>query len=303
MTYLCPSCGDLLLSEAMDCPTCGFALDQTDREAHELTWIIDIRFDYSSSKSKYYPKAVGLLERADTYATEGKERDAHHHARYQADNIEPAVELWDIVKGWTSSTLQIDGREATKKDLAYHGLGCFRKYLKADEGRRYCFGQNWHELNFVGCRRLNISAFDRGDTPNDLELRPSWNNLGNFDEEGVWQFDKERLHQRVDENVETNCHCPLLHASRVREALNRIPHHVDPEKSAEWFRDDHIPGIPDHAYQNEKTQDAVVLKVEGFSAMNPYAFDPPVPHQSHREYYIEENLSVGISMGGESIQG
>jgi hypothetical protein len=168
MTYLCPSCGDLLLSEAMDCPTCGFALDQTDREAHELTWIIDIRFDYSSSKSKYYPKAVGLLERADTYATEGKERDAHHHARYQADNIEPAVELWDIVKGWTSSTLQIDGREATKKDLSYHGLGCFRKYLEADEGRRYCFGQNWQALNFVGCKRLDMSAFDRGDISADL---------------------------------------------------------------------------------------------------------------------------------------
>ena len=300
MTYLCLSCGDLLYSDAMDCPTCGSVLDQTDRGAQELTWQIDIRFDYSTSK--YYPEAVRLLERADAYTTEGEERDAHHHALYEADNVERAVELWDVIKGWTSSTMQIDGLEATKKDLVYHGLGCFRKYLESDEGRRYCFGQDWHEFNFVGCKRLDMSAFDRGDISADLDLRPSWNNLGTFDEEGTWQFDKERLRQRVDESLETNCHCPLLQASRVREALDRIPNRVSPEKSTEWFRNDHIPGIPDHAYHCSDTLDAVVLRVEGFSAMNPYAYDPPVPYQSHREYYIEENLSTGISMEGKSIK-
>lgn len=297
MTYLCPGCGDLLYSDAMDCPTCGSVLDRT---AHELTWQIDIRFDYSSSK--YYPKAVRLLEHANTHTTEGEERDAHHRALYKADNVESAAELWDVIKGWTSSTMQIDGVEATKKDLVYHGLGCFRKYLESDEGRQYCFGQDWHEFNFVGCKRLDMSAFDRGDSPADLDLHPSWNNLGTFDEEGAWQFDKERLRQRVGESLETNCHCPLLQASCVREALDRIPNRVDPEKSTEWFRNDHIPGIPDHAYHCEDTRDAIVLRVEGFSKMNPYAYDPPVPYQSHREYYIEENLSAGISMGGKSIK-
>ena len=236
-----------------------------------------------------------MLERADTHVTEGKSKSASHHAQYQADNIEPAVELWDIVKGWTSSSLQIDGREASKKDLVYHGLGCFQKYLKSDEDRQYCFGQDWHQFNFVGCTRMGMGAFNRGDVPVDLGPEAaSWNNLGSFDEEEVWHFDKKSLRQRTQKRMESNCHCPLLQSAPVREAISRIPDRIDIETSTEWFRNDHIPEIPDHAYHNDDVLDGVVLKVEGFSKLNPYTYQLPAPYPSHREYYIEENLSMAI---------
>jgi len=295
----CKKCEDITSDDVDCCPTCGAELTE-DRNAEPVSWSIRVRFEHSPSK--YYATAVQLAEEAPNYVKRGEGENAIHLARYSPGQAPQAAELWEVIKGWASSSLQVDGEEASKRGLIYNGLHCFQKFQESGQRRDYCFGTGWFNLNPIGCTRIGISIFARGDSPADLDLEPAWNNMGRFDDDGVWHFDKEAIRNLLKRRFETNRFCPLLKWEHIEAFLDRLPDTVDPETNPDWFENDHIPGIPDSVYGLEDTQEGVVLKVSGFEKLNPFNYSPTIPHPSHEEAYIEENLSRGIGLDGKSFK-
>jgi len=303
--YICPHCGDLTGHKTRPCPTCSSSpKHQAGLRRQPLDWAIEITFGYSTSK--YYGDALELARRANRYDQEGTGDEVVHTVRYGPSGIEEAKKLWDVVHRWVSSSMTIDGEEASKKDLTYGGLACYQNYREFGEGREFCFGSKklkdygstWHDLNFLGCKSLGVSAFDRcGFSVQHSD--PSWNGLGHFDEDGVWHFDKEQIRDRLEKRIHRHRFCPLLQPDKAYSAVERLPDTVDPNEHPDWFRNDRIPDIPDHAYEAGENRDAVVLRPSGFGRLNPFDLSPEIPYESHAEYYIEENLSVGIT--GEGV--
>jgi hypothetical protein len=301
--YICPHCGDLTDDETRPCPTCNRSPKQQDgcRRA-PLDWAITITF--GQSPSKYYDEALDLARRANWYKQEGAGEEVIHTVRFGPGEIEEARELWDIIHRWVSSSMAIEGEEISKKDLTYGGLGCYQNYREFGGGREFCFGSKklkdygsrWYDLNFLGCKSLGMSAFDRCDQ-SDQHSGPSWNGLGHFDEDDVWHFDKEQIRDRLEKRIHRYRFCPLLQPGKAYSAVERLTDTVDPDNHPDWFLNGGIPNIPDHAYESDGIWNAVVLRPSGFSRLNPFDLSPEIPYESHAEYYIEKNLSVGIKDG------
>jgi hypothetical protein len=299
------SCGDISSEDEEQCSTCKNKLHEP--EAEVLDWAIEIQFGYS--RSKYYSDAVDLASK-HTHERSGNEGNVVFDVSFSPQELEEAGQLWELVKRWKSSSLIIDGVEASKKDLTY-GLRCFEKYKEADRGRKYCFGEgDWSDFNFIGCLKMGAGVFERGDlfkredVSSELDLQLAWNNFGRFDDTGVWHFDKDGLRQKLRRQFESNRHCPLLRWEDIKRAIEGLPETVDPATDPDWFKNDHIPDIPTSVYGKDsaETEDAVVLTVSGFKKFVPFEYNPSPPHPSHTEGYIEENLSYGISVDGTSFK-
>jgi len=289
----CKSCGDISSESQNQCPTCRNNFSEVDTEP--LNWSIEIQFGHS--RSKFYSDAVDLASE-HTHDRSGDGDSVVFQVYFSYEELDDAAQLWELVKRWTSSSLIIDGIEASKKDLTYNGLHCFEEYKESNRGRKYCFGEgDWGTFNFIGCLRMGARVFDRGDTHSDVDVDPSWNNRGWFDDEGIWHFDKEELQEHFRARFETNRHCPLLRWEDIERAIERLPETVDPATDPDWFKNDHIPEIPTSVYgeDSDEVEDAVVLTVSGFKKFVPFKYKPSPPYPSHTEAYIEENLSHGIS--------
>jgi len=183
---------------------------------------VTIRFGESSSK--YYDDAIEKAEDAPFYAP--AEGDGKHKAVFGPFTLGEAESLWDLTSGWSSSSMHINGEEATKKNLTYYGVGCFRKMLSSGDGRQYCFGTQWPRFNIWGCVRLDMPVTPRGG---------GWMQYGHFDDEGNWHFDKARIWNELQEQIEENARCPLLDLEKVRVAVKGLPDEVDLSESPAWF--------------------------------------------------------------------
>lgn len=186
--------------------------------------IPQIRITFGFSTSRSYDTAVEVCNRVPTFTTAGGNRDAEHYLILDATDVEFAIRVWDLVGSWKSSSMTIDGDQASKKDLVYNGLGCFQKQQSSPRPQQYCYGLHEHEFNVFGCHRLGMPLVEWA----------RWLQHGKFDEGGVWHFDKARIKQDLEIKLNENRFCPILNRTQVLQTLDKIPDTINPKTDPNW---------------------------------------------------------------------
>ena len=224
---ICDKCGASITEGSKYCPQCGDPVTDADRVTPLATESqvanVEISFGYSSSPN--YKRAVEICKNISSYSVSGEGKQVKHKITLPITEIELIVNLYEVVGSWKSSKMLINGQVATKKDLTYYGIGCYRIRQKAYQPEQYCFGETEFEANIWGCKRLNMPILPWGD---------SWLDYGEFDNSGVWHFDKKRIKHALELGLKENEFCPALNRKRVLETLEKLPNSINPKKDKNW---------------------------------------------------------------------
>ncbi|AUD78020.1 zinc ribbon domain-containing protein [Kangiella profundi] len=224
---VCDKCSAGIIEGSKFCPQCGDPVTDADRVnipvVENNIANVEIAFGYSSSQN--FSKAVNISKNIPSYSVKGDGKSATHSVVLPITEVDLIINLYDLVGGWKSSKMLINGHTATKKDLTYYGVGCFRSRLKAYNPQQYCFGERDYEVNIWGCKRLNMPVYEWGG---------GWLDYGEFDKSGVWHIDKDRIKDELESAIKENELCPILSRKRVLETLEKLPKTIDPREDNNW---------------------------------------------------------------------
>ncbi len=184
-----------------------------------------VRIYFGHSQSLAYREATDLCRGMPSFESTGTGKDTVHSIALPITEIAVLMRLSELVGGWKSFRITIDGREARRDDLIRLGGECYGKRQASPDPAQYCFGNNRLEYNLWGCRRLDMPIDEAGH---------GWMAYGRLDEEGLWHFDKARIGQALDAAM-TGCRlCPVFDRARVLKTLLRLPETVDPRQDERW---------------------------------------------------------------------
>ena len=223
----CDKCGGGINEGSKFCPQCGDPVTEADRVSTPATEskIANVGLSFGYSSSANYGKAVEICKNIPSYSVEGEEKNLKHKVTLPITEVDLIANLFDLVGSWKSSKMLINGHVATKKDLTYYGVGCYRNRQKAYNPKQYCFGEREFEANIWGCKRLNMPVNEWGG---------GWLDYGKFDDQGVWYFDKDRIKHELEIKLKENDLCPVLDRKKVLETLENLPDSINPKKDKNW---------------------------------------------------------------------
>jgi len=141
------------------------------------------------------------------------------------EQIEDVVQIWKLVRTWKNSTLEIVGEKIDKKQLTFHGLGCYRKKLRRGEGDEFCFGTSYSIYNIWGCRGLWLSLV--ATISSGAPYASQYTEIS----KGVLRLNKNALRTDVEKRLHEFRLCPLLDAPAALAALDALPEIYDPWRS------------------------------------------------------------------------
>lgn len=219
---------------------------------------IEIRFRHSTSPS--YPQAVETAQSVGHYQREGEGRSESHITSIPMERVQDAVLLWDLVGGWKTASMTVNGKSATKRDLTTGPLGNFQKRQEAFDPDAFCYGRGIFNLeNRWGCRRLEM--------PDTYTAR--WLECGEFNSDGLWLWDTDAIRKLLEPGIHENRVCPAFSEDRVTAALEKLSSPVDPLESSEfqpaWTYEDRLMRatkvVPINEHIQERQSDVVNTRV------------------------------------------
>jgi len=224
---VCDKCSSAIPGEAKFCPQCGDPVTESDKAqpVTERPTVANVEISFGYSSSPNYEKAVSICQNLPSYESSGEGKDIVHHVVIPITEVELLINLYELVGNWKSSQMLINGRPSSKKDLTYYGVGCYRNRQKAYSPEQYCFGERVYEANIWGCKRLNMPLMEWGG---------GWLEYGEFDDSGVWHFDKDRIRHDLEVRLRENELCPVLDRRHVLETLDRLPNAINPKTDSNW---------------------------------------------------------------------
>ena len=224
---VCDKCGAGINQGAKFCPQCGDPVTQEDQVnilvAESQVANVEITFGQSSSPN--FSRAVEICKNIPSFSIIGEGKHAQYKIILPITEVELIVNIFELVGSWKSSQMLINGHFATKKDLTYYGVGCYRSRQKAYRPEQFCFGEHDYEANIWGCKRLNMPINEWGG---------GWLDYGEFDKSGVWHFDKDRIRHELELTLKENELCPVLSRKRVLDTLEKLPSTINPKRDNNW---------------------------------------------------------------------
>lgn len=226
---ICDKCDGVIKKENKFCPHCGDPVDEKDQEMqldHSQKSEAEVVIQFGYSNSTNYQKAISICANLPSYEVTGEPDQVIHKVSLPLSELDLINNLYDIVSGWKSSSLLINGRISTKKDLTYSSVGCYKGRQEAHDKEQYCFGNPDYDVNFNiwGCKRLEMP----------FAQWAGWIDYGSFDENGRWFFDKEKIKRELEIKIQENKLCPALDPEVILETLNRFPDSIDPKQDSGW---------------------------------------------------------------------
>jgi endonuclease YncB( thermonuclease family) len=220
---VCPSCNTEVDPTANYCSNCGESIKEASLPG-EADATTTLRIEFGWTRSKYYDEAVELAETADTHDVIGEGKDAEHTVELTHEDLQLAERLWDLVGGWKSSSLFIDGERVESSSIWHGGLRCFKQRQEAGNGEKYCFATSHRRFNLWGCRKIGLPLWHTS----------GWMSWGQWDKQGRWHFNMDRIRETIRETLDENQFCPALKARNLEEALERFPEVIDPANDPYW---------------------------------------------------------------------
>jgi hypothetical protein len=224
---VCDKCGASINEGSMFCAQCGDPVTEEDKVKQVVTAsnAVMAQISFGNSSSAGYAKAIGICEKLPSYEVIGEGRQIQHKVTLPLTEVELVSTIFDLVGSWKSSQMLINGQPATKKDLSYYGVGCYRSRQKSYKPEAFCFGERQYEANIWGCKKLGMPIYEWGG---------GWLDYGQFDSKGVWHFDKARIRHELEIALKENELCPVINRSQIFETLENLPEDVDPKVDKNW---------------------------------------------------------------------
>ncbi|MBB3059283.1 zinc ribbon domain-containing protein [Microbulbifer rhizosphaerae] len=224
---VCDKCGAGINEGSKFCPQCGDPVTEADRVTVPVaeSQIANVEISFGESSSANFTKAVQICKNIPSYSVTGEGKQAQHKISLPITEVDLIINLYELVGSWKSSQMLINRHAATKKDLTYYGVGCYRNRQKSYKPEQFCFGEKEYEANIWGCKRLNMPINEWGG---------DWLDYGEFDKSGAWHFDKDRIKHELELTLKENELCPILDRKRVLETLEKLPDSINPKSDRNW---------------------------------------------------------------------
>jgi hypothetical protein len=233
----CPACGDERSLGARFCPGCGADLSSAAprvpaREPVVVAEAASIRvplsgvtIEFPFSGAQTFDMAVADAGRFATFTVMGEGKKALHRVTFSSGEIDAALPLVNLLKGWRGRTVYVDGVKLPWDD-AFAFKSCFERRQSSYKPDAFCFGeeQQWSQ-NIWGCMQSQMPWSEHAD----------WFCHGHFvDNKGTWEFDKPRLRHDLQRNLFRFRLCPAMDAGLVEQLLSAFPDRVNPRLDANW---------------------------------------------------------------------
>ncbi|MCK5242820.1 zinc ribbon domain-containing protein [bacterium] len=223
----CDKCGASITDGAKFCAQCGDPVTEADKaiERNDMPQIPNGKIYFGLSSSSNYTRALEICKNIPSFETEGEGKSIRHVISLPITEVELIVTIFDLVGTWKSSKMLINNRSASKKELTYYGVGCYRNRIKAYKPKQYCFGESDYDANIWGCKRMNMPIYEWGG---------GWLEYGELDNAGIWYFDKGKIKHELEIALNENELCPVLNRNRIMETLAKIPETISPKSDPNW---------------------------------------------------------------------
>lgn len=254
----CTSCGHMNDPDAKFCQECGKPVagpsgDSPPSDLEIMTALplppnkgIVIRFGHSTSPN--FDIAVKEAMKYDTFTKWGDGNKSTYEVTFKCDDIHNSFAVANYVSGWARSKLYFNGEQLTSFEL-YSFEWCYKQKLNSYKPDLYCFGygDDYH-LNIWGCIRAELPFFNK---------YAQWCRWGTWvNDEGDWDFDKERIRHVLQKKLYQYRFCPALQQGLLEEVVNALPQRVNPLKNKNWnFVED---------YGGSTISEGLVIKVKHF---------------------------------------
>lgn len=213
----CVHCG--FEDEGKFCSNCGKPLEKT-----ELPTITEnkIKLGFGKSSSANFGYVLELIQQQSTYSLEGD--GSVHTALFSEDNIEQFFDIFNYIKNWKTSFVEINGAKVPMSKIRI-GLSCFRERQKSYNPENYCFGEDAGEYrlystNPLGCRHCGIT---------NNYWSGGWYTIGNLSKSGIFSVDKRQIRHIVKYKIEEIGFCPVLDVNEILQHINNLPDKINPK--------------------------------------------------------------------------
>lgn len=177
------------------------------------------------SSSGKREEAIKFIKEQPSYFTEGEGKEQIYGAKFKSNEIDKLYTILDLTSGWKTQKIEIDG-EIIKSTELRNSLWCFREKNRLNASSDYCKKQEYdNKSNKFGCRSVFFNEFE-----ND-----QWQDYGYIDTaNGEWIFDRKKVEERVEKEIERLRYCPLFDIKKGREQIKKIPEKINPQIDKNW---------------------------------------------------------------------
>ncbi len=220
----CPVCSQELAGTENYCSRCGHALrgEQGRRGEPESPRWLEVEFQASRSTS--FQTALDLCIGNPHYRTISRNGITIHRVGYRADDSKEFLRITNLVRGWKSFRLFVNGREETWRSFFYGGYYCFEDRESSPSDNQYCFGESSEWFNWWGCHRLGFGFYSEED----------WLRCGRITEDEVYLLDKDRLKRLLLSRARSHRFCPVLNTEAILRRVDMLPDRIDPRANPDW---------------------------------------------------------------------
>lgn len=218
------------LSETLGLKVEIFLINRTETQVEQvekaqLPNALKIIISFGQSSSAKREEALKFIKEQSSYFTEGEGKEQIHGAKFKTNEIDKLHTILDLTSGWKTQKIEIDGEIVKSTDLR-NSLWCFKEKNKLNASSDYCKKREYdNRLNKFGCRSIFFNEFE-----ND-----QWQDYGYVDTtKGEWVFDRKKIVERIEQEVNRLKYCPLLDIDKGREQIKKIPERINPQNDKNW---------------------------------------------------------------------
>lgn len=197
-----------------------------------------IRFPQSSSPN--LKRALKLARELELFRP-ASEKNHFNTVSLRAEglraSITTAAQLWELVRSWKGSEIQLDGKSlelAQFRDLV-NVLSCSLAYDTAADQTEHCNGFDG-EVGW-GCRHLeSVRLILPAYLTYSSSRRQYWYQFGRFSSPSIWSIDKDAILAALTREAESRkiALCPAFQVERIKAALKELPDEIDTTTSKAW---------------------------------------------------------------------
>jgi hypothetical protein len=184
---------------------------------------ITIEFPYTTAQS--FEFAIKEAKEFETFEQFGSDKKAIYRVTLAENELYKAKNLLEQLKGWRKRTVYVNG-EKVQWDSVFDFTWCYERKLSSFKPEYYCFGyENEWDFNIWGCMRAMMP----------FTSHSQWFTYGKWlNNNGDWQFDKERIKHELAKNLHSHRYCPALNPTLIQEVIEALPNVVNPNKNKNW---------------------------------------------------------------------
>lgn len=184
---------------------------------------ITIEFPYTTAQS--FEFAVKEAKHFETFEQFGSDKKAIYRVTLSENELYKAKSLLDQLKGWRKRIVYVNG-EKVQWDSVFDFAWCYERKLSSFKPEYYCFGyENEWDFNIWGCMRAMMPFTEHS----------QWFTYGKWlNNNGDWEFDKERIKHELAKNLHSHRYCPALNPTLIQEVIEALPNVINPKKNKNW---------------------------------------------------------------------